>query len=377
MGCPATGSGVQQVQPGFHPQGWRCRTRARCADSGTVHAAATVIWHAPVLGRGRRPAALDRGRSDVSTLSSQFCPYHSRQTRPRRTTGSRLPFHQCDGAAYDYRRPHQSGRRAADTHRPARGGSDRSRHLSASVTMQADHTDSFFTDLPLNNDDQQALDALLDALETQHRQSIIGIIVYGSCLRSGDIFDGLVDLYLLCSSYRDAYGAGALAVGNRLLPPNVFYAQQQSAGRTLRSKVSVVSLADFQQACSTRHFESYFWGRFAQPVSLPRVRDDAARQAIATALSNASRTLLKRSLPVLPASGAIRDLWVDALQLSYATELRTERQGRARELVLASERFYMNAARRAAEEPSLRLALDFSTTPPTYRSAVSSQHRRV
>ncbi len=243
--------------------------------------------------------------------------------------------------------------------------------------MQADHTDSFFTDLPLNNDDQQALDALLDALETQHRQSIIGIIVYGSCLRSGDIFDGLVDLYLLCSSYRDAYGAGALAVGNRLLPPNVFYAQQQSAGRTLRSKVSVVSLADFQQACSTRHFESYFWGRFAQPVSLPRVRDDAARQAIATALSNASRTLLKRSLPVLPASGAIRDLWVDALQLSYATELRTERQGRARELVLASERFYMNAARRAAEEPSLRLALDFSTTPPTYRSAVSSQHRRV
>lgn len=233
----------------------------------------------------------------------------------------------------------------------------------------------FFADLHLGSEDQQALDALLDALEAQHGQSVLAVIVYGSCLRSGDIFDGLVDLYLVCSSYRDAYGPGRLAVGNSLLPPNVFYAQHESDGRTLRSKVNVMSLADFQRACSTRHFESYFWGRFAQPVGLARVRDDAARQAIATALGNASRTLLKRSLPALPPSGTINELWVDALQLSYATELRTERPGRTRELVLASEVFYLDAARRAAGDPSLHLALDFSVMPPAYRSSASSQRR--
>lgn len=241
--------------------------------------------------------------------------------------------------------------------------------------MQQEHIDPFFADLPLDNDDQQALNALLDALEAQYNQSVLGIIVYGSCLRSGDIFDGLLDVYLLCSRYRDAYGAGALAAGNRLLPPNVFYAQQETAGRMLRSKVSVLSLKDFRRACSPGHFESYFWGRFAQPVALPRVRDDSVRRGIATALRDASRTLLKRSLPALPPSGCISDLWVEALQLSYATELRTERPGRTRELVLASETFYLEAARRAAEDPSLQLVLDFSVSPPIYHSSASLRRR--
>lgn len=243
--------------------------------------------------------------------------------------------------------------------------------------MHPEQIEPFFAALHLDSHDQQALDALLDALEAQHHQSVLGVIVYGSCLRSGDIFDGLVDLYLLCSNYRDAYGAGGFAVGNKLLPPNVFYAQQESGERMLRSKVNVMSLADFQSACSTRHFESYFWGRFAQPVALLRVRDDAARQAIEQALQQASRTLLKRSLPMLPASGSITDLWVDALQLSYATELRTERPGRTRELVLASETFYLGAAQRVASDPSLHLALDFSQSPPAYRSTASSRRRAL
>lgn len=241
--------------------------------------------------------------------------------------------------------------------------------------MHQEQTEPFFTALHLDRPDQQALDALLDTLAAQHNHSVLAVIVYGSCLRSGDIFDGLVDLYLLCSSYRDAFGAGGFAVGNKLLPPNVFYAQQESGARVLRSKVNVMSLADFQRACTPRHFESYFWGRFAQPVALPRVRDDAARQAIATALRDASRTLLKRSLPVLPPSGSISDLWVDALQLSYATELRTERPGRTRQLVVASETFYLAAAAHAASDPTLHLAVDFSVSPPAYRSKVSPRRR--
>lgn len=241
--------------------------------------------------------------------------------------------------------------------------------------MHPDHNEPYFATLQLDSQDQQALDTLIDALETRHRHAVVGVIVYGSCLRSGDIFDGLVDLYLLCSSYADAYGTGVVALGNKLLPPNVFYAQQETGGRMLRSKVNVMSLADFQRACSPRHFESYFWGRFAQPVALPRVRDDKARQAIAAAMHNASRTLLKRSLPMLPTSGTISDLWVDALQLSYATELRTERPGRTRELVRAAETFYLRAATQAAGDASLHLTLDLSVSPPSYTHTVSAKRR--
>lgn len=240
--------------------------------------------------------------------------------------------------------------------------------------MPAPPRDALAT-LPLDTRDREALDALLDTLQAQHHGAVLGVLVYGSCLRSGDIFDGLLDLYLVCSSYRDAYRRRGLALGNRLLPPNVFYARQNCGGRTLRSKVSVISLADFQRACSARRFESYFWGRFAQPVALPRVCDEATRQAIAAALRNASNTLLRRSLPVLPARGTVLDLWVNALQLSYATELRTERPGRTRELVSAAEDFYLDAAARAADQPALPLTLDVTVSPAHYACTLSRPRR--
>lgn len=242
--------------------------------------------------------------------------------------------------------------------------------------MQRPAYDSL-ANLSLAPRDQQALDGLLDSLAARHHGSVLGTLLYGSCLRSGDIFDGLVDLYLLCSSYRDAYRKSALAMGNRLLPPNVFYAQHSCGERVLRSKVSVISLADFQHGCSASRFESYFWGRFAQPVAVVRVRDERTRDAIASALDDAAATLLRRALPMLPKTGTVTDLWVDALQLSYATELRTERPGRTRELVLAAEPFYQDAARRAAlDRPRVRLDLDTSAAPPTYACTLSSTQRR-
>ncbi|MFN2287647.1 MAG: hypothetical protein ABR578_04870 [Chromatocurvus sp.] len=237
--------------------------------------------------------------------------------------------------------------------------------------------DHVFASLALDGRDRQAFDSLLDTLAARHRGAVLGVLVYGSCLRSGDIFDGLVDIYLLCSGYRAAYRRYAQAVGNRLLPPNVYYAAHRSGERVLRSKVSVMSLADFEHACSARRFESYFWGRFAQPVALARVRDEPTRTAIAAALQNASTTLLRRSLPVLPRQGSITDLWVEALQLSYATELRTERPGRTRELVLAAETFYRAAVTRTVREGyTPLLALDFSVSPPAYRHSASAAHRR-
>ena len=63
------------------------------------------------------------------------------------------------------------------------------------------------------------------------------------------------------------------------------------------------------------------------------------------ALLEAVRTFLRRTLPSLPASGSLADLWEQALALSYGTELRTERSGRAAELVAASLPFYRDVTR--------------------------------
>ena len=101
-----------------------------------------------------------------------------------------------------------------------------------------------------------ALELLLEQLRKRHHDAICAVLLYGSCLRSGDIYDGLLDLYLICDSYRAAYRSPALRAANWLLPPNVFYAELKLGAKTLRSKVTVISLGDFRRGCSRHWFES-------------------------------------------------------------------------------------------------------------------------
>lgn len=195
------------------------------------------------------------------------------------------------------------------------------------------------------------LRALLDQLQARHNNAICCTLIYGSCLRSGDIYDGLLDLYLICDSYRAAYGAGMLAAANWVLPPNVFYAEEKGDDQTLRAKVTVISLRDFERGCSSASFESYIWGRFAQPTAIVNARDESTQARLEQALLAAARTLLNSALPSLPATGTVASLWERALGLSYATELRTERSGRAAELAQWANAFYESVTRQLA--PSL------------------------
>ncbi len=217
------------------------------------------------------------------------------------------------------------------------------------------------------------LAALLAQLNARFHGAICCTLVYGSCLRSGDIYDGLLDLYLICDSYRAAYRRPLLAAANWLLPPNVFYAEQRPAGgavegQTLRSKVTVISLRDFQRGCSPAWFESYIWGRFAQPTRILYARDEQLRAQVEAALAGAARTLLQNALPALPPEGSLSTLWEQALALSYATELRTERSGRAQELVQSSRDFYAALTRQHATHLGFPLRCTNRTGQWHYRS---------
>ena len=50
-----------------------------------------------------------------------------------------------------------------------------------------------------------ALEALAARLRERHGEAVAAILFYGSCLRGGDPFDGLVDLYVIVDRYRAAY----------------------------------------------------------------------------------------------------------------------------------------------------------------------------
>ena len=110
--------------------------------------------------------------------------------------------------------------------------------------------------------------ALTDELLNRYGDTAQAILFYGSCLRTGDESDGIVDLYLLVDSYRTAYRSRRQVFTNKLLPPNVFYLELPVRDRVVRTKYAVLTLKDFQRGTSLQWFHSYLWGRFAQPVAL-------------------------------------------------------------------------------------------------------------
>ena len=223
--------------------------------------------------------------------------------------------------------------------------------------------------------ESSALSALIDALLKRHGVAVNAILFYGSCLRSGDLFDGLVDLYLIVDSYTSFYARKTRALANWLLPPNVFYTEIHVADRVMRAKYAVISIADLRNGTSRRWFHSYLWGRFTQPTRVAWHRDEEARRRVEASFVSARRTFLERVLPRLPATGRVRDLWQQGLQLSYGAELRAESAGRSAELTAAALDYYAAVTREAAGTLCYPLSLEGIGADMRYRAVVPGLSR--
>jgi hypothetical protein len=226
-----------------------------------------------------------------------------------------------------------------------------------------------------------ALRHLVESLKQRHSDCVQSILFYGSCLRSGDPFDGLVDLYLIVDNYRCANSSWLKALLNQLLPPNVFYAEFPFQGKTIRCKYAILSTRDLQRGTSTRWFQAYLWGRFSQPTALAWWRNEAAHRNAALSMAQAVITFLNRALPSTPAKGSVQSLWQNALKLSYATELRPESHGRARELTAANTSYYQRVTELAAPRLIHHLTLagdgNYQTNIPATVRWLSRQHWRL
>ena len=182
--------------------------------------------------------------------------------------------------------------------------------------------------------------ALRDALLQRYNGAVDAMLFYGSSLRSGDVLDGLVDLYVVVDDYRKAYGKSLPALFNRLLPPNVYYLEVDVDGRRVRAKYAVISMRDLRRGTSMRWFHSYLWGRFSQPCGLLYNRDAETGQQVHRALAQALLTFLTRVLPALPERLECAAIWQQGLALSYRSELRAEKPERAIQLYEAWQDHY-------------------------------------
>jgi hypothetical protein len=172
------------------------------------------------------------------------------------------------------------------------------------------------------------------AVAEKHGEASRAVLFYGSCLRERQLDGLMLDFYLIVSNYRAAYKKRWLAVGNRLIPPNVFYFEQPG----LRCKYAVLSEEDFHRLNGPETQVVSVWARFAQPSRLVWAADEAARANAVAAISRAAPTLLA-------AAGAVDDedpldWWRRAFALTYSAELRAERQGRSQSVVDADPERY-------------------------------------
>lgn len=173
---------------------------------------------------------------------------------------------------------------------------------------------------------------LADSMKTRFGPALDAVILYGSCLRSEHFTEGVVDLYVVVSSYREAYSQAPLRYLNSWLPPNVFYLELDAAGVKIRAKYAVISVSDLERGC-TRWFHSYIWSRFAQPTRLLFVRDQVIRDRIYVWFAQAVVRFLRTTVPVLGNGNFdISELWSNGLRMTYAAELRPERHTRASQI---------------------------------------------
>lgn len=219
--------------------------------------------------------------------------------------------------------------------------------------------------------------ALRDTLLARYGNAVDAMLFYGSCLRSGDALDGLVDLYLVVDDYRKTYDKFLPALFNRLLAPNVYYLETEVDGNRVRCKYAVISLQDLEKGTSPKWFHSYLWGRFAQPCGLLYSRNDELSRRVRKMLAQAVLTFLNRVLPALPERVDSAAIWQQGLALSYRAELRVEKPERATLLYESWKDHFLVLTPLAMQEVSFNVNAEQMASGVLYQTRISSRVRRL
>ncbi len=102
------------------------------------------------------------------------------------------------------------------------------------------------------------------ALVERYGDAVLAVVLYGSWLRGKR--DTVLDFYVLLDSYA-ALAAPVHGLLNRLLAPTVYAITLKDGTAIATAKYATITLTRFETATAD-DFHSYFWARFAQPVSI-------------------------------------------------------------------------------------------------------------
>ena len=143
------------------------------------------------------------------------------------------------------------------------------------------------------------------------------VLFYGSNLRTGSL-EGVLDFYVLLPGPQQ----------ERIWPRVSYHERASSTGETLRAKVATMSLERFAQAAEGNRMDTTIWARFVQPSGLVWARNDAAKQAVISAIGLAAQTAARLAAAIGPNKGAPEDFWRALFRATYKAEFRVEKPGR-------------------------------------------------
>src|SRR5690606_38605695 len=147
-------------------------------------------------------------------------------------------------------------------------------------------------------------------IHRRHGERVAAVLLYGSYLRGRR--DTLVDFYVLLTELRGALPA-LEALGNRTLPPNVYYLSLPAGNGSaaVRAKYATLTVAQFQRAMGD--FHCYFWSRFTQPAGLVFARDEDAARRTTDALAAAAGRFAREVAPMLDGDYSAAEFWTRGL----------------------------------------------------------------
>jgi hypothetical protein len=182
------------------------------------------------------------------------------------------------------------------------------------------------------------------------RGDVRAVLAYGSCLRGGATAESLIDLYVLTSDLGGVSSNGLSRLACALVPPNVYYAEMEFEGRSLRAKYAVLPLSLFAAWMTANN--PYFWARFAQPSGLVFAASENDRRDTVAAICIAVRTMFANARGLSQSSDPLA-VWIAGFTTTYATEIRAERSTRAESIGAANADYYREAAKLLEAVPAL------------------------
>lgn len=187
------------------------------------------------------------------------------------------------------------------------------------------------------------------------KEHLISVILYGSCLHpSTRKPTSSHDFFIILDSYRSALPNYFHTLLNHILPPNVYYIQLKEGKGVIEAKYNTITLKDMERETSLSAGSLFTLGRFGKRLGILYIKS-GYEERIIDCIYNAMLTNAYLTLALVKNEFTLDEFINTLLALSYAGEVRIERDTKTQELFYASKDYYQHVYSKILKEFAIHI----------------------